>query len=169
MHHDIKSDTLYKMESMLQYTVLLTLGLHQTPPSNPRVGTSVLPKSVTYPEGLVDTQRPAVPNAHPVVSAQSQLSTCEDARPLVVRGSHPQVTWGVSGVNQSARIPHASAGSRTGVRDVHRTGAGLQTVREWGKVSWEEEVGAVLPLPPGPGWNDGDSRASLHSQHVIVV
>ena len=40
MHHNIKSDTLYNMESMLQYTVLLALGLHQTPPSNPRVGTS---------------------------------------------------------------------------------------------------------------------------------
>ena len=39
------------------------------------------PKGVTYTEGLVDTQHPAVLDAHLVVSAQSQLSTCEDARP----------------------------------------------------------------------------------------
>ena len=30
-------------------------------------------------------------------------------------------------------------------------GAGLQTVGEWGKVSWEEEFGGVLPFPPGSG------------------
>ena len=78
MHHNIKSDTLYNMESMLQYTVLLALGLYPTPPSDPRVGTSDSPKLVTYPEGLVDTQHPAVPDAHPVVvSAQSQLNTWE--------------------------------------------------------------------------------------------
>jgi len=35
----------------------------------------------TYPKGLVGTQHPAVLDDHPVVSAQSQLSTCEDARP----------------------------------------------------------------------------------------
>jgi hypothetical protein len=40
-----------------------------------------LTKSDHNPEGLVDTQHPAVPDAHPVVSAQSQLSICEDARP----------------------------------------------------------------------------------------
>ena len=28
-----------------------------------------------------NTQVPAVSDAHPIVSAQSQLSTCEDARP----------------------------------------------------------------------------------------
>ena len=58
-----------------------TRGLHPTPPSNPGVGTPALPKAVTYPEGLVETQPPAVSDAHPVVSARSQLSTCEDARP----------------------------------------------------------------------------------------
>jgi hypothetical protein len=59
----------------------VTLGLHPTPPSNPGVGTPASPKAVTYPEGLVDTQHLAVPDAHSVVSAQSQLRTCEDARP----------------------------------------------------------------------------------------
>jgi len=59
----------------------ITRGLHQTPPSNPRVGTQSSPKAVTHPEGLVNTQHPAVQNDHPGVSAQSQLSTCEDARP----------------------------------------------------------------------------------------
>jgi hypothetical protein len=38
----------------------VTRGLHPTPPSNPRVGTPASPKAVTYPEGLVDTQHPAV-------------------------------------------------------------------------------------------------------------
>jgi hypothetical protein len=59
-------------------------GLHQTPPSNLGVGTPVSLKAITYPEGLVVTQHPAVPDAHcthPVVSDQSQLSTCEDAHP----------------------------------------------------------------------------------------
>jgi hypothetical protein len=59
----------------------VTRGLHPTPPSNPRVETPASPKAVTYPEGLVHTQHPAVPDAHPVVSVQSQSSTCEDARP----------------------------------------------------------------------------------------
>jgi len=58
-----------------------TRGLHPTPLSHPGVGTPASPKAVTYPKGLVDTQLPAVPDAHPVVSAQSQLRTCEDARP----------------------------------------------------------------------------------------
>ena len=51
------------------------------PSFQPRVGTPVSPKMVTYPKGLVDTQHPAVLDDHPVVSAQSQLRTCEDARP----------------------------------------------------------------------------------------
>jgi hypothetical protein len=50
------------------------------PPSHPGVGTPATQKAITYPEGLVDTQHPAVPDAQPVVSAQSQLCTCEDAR-----------------------------------------------------------------------------------------
>jgi hypothetical protein len=60
-------------------------GLHPPLPSTPGVGTPASPKvaspGVTYPAGLVDTQHPAVLDAHPVVSAQSQLRTCEDARP----------------------------------------------------------------------------------------
>jgi hypothetical protein len=47
-----------------------TRGLHPTPPSNPGIETPASPKVVTYPEGLVDTQHPPVPDAHPVVSAQ---------------------------------------------------------------------------------------------------
>jgi hypothetical protein len=30
---------------------------------------------------------------------------------------------------------------------MHRTESGLQTVRKWGKASWEEEFRAVLPFP----------------------
>jgi hypothetical protein len=41
------------------------------------VGTPVSPNMVTYSKGLVDTQHPAVLDDHPVVSAQSQLRTCE--------------------------------------------------------------------------------------------
>jgi len=52
---------------------------------------------------------------------------------------------------------------------MHRTGSGLQTVRRWGKASWEEEFRAVLLFPPGPGWNDRDPRVSLDSQPVVVV
>jgi hypothetical protein len=49
---------------------------------NPGVGTPASPKMVTYPEGLVGPQHPAVLDAHPVVSAQSQLRTSErGARP----------------------------------------------------------------------------------------
>jgi hypothetical protein len=59
----------------------VTRGLHPTPPSNPGVATPASPKAVAYPGGLVDTQFPAVSDAHPIMSAQSQLSTCEDARP----------------------------------------------------------------------------------------
>jgi hypothetical protein len=50
----------------------VTRGLHPTPPFNPKVRTPASPKAVTFPEGLVDTQHPPVPDAHPVVSAQSQ-------------------------------------------------------------------------------------------------
>ena len=34
---------------------------------------------------------------------------------------------------------------------MHRTVSGLQTVRGWGKVSFEEELRAVLPFLPGSG------------------
>jgi hypothetical protein len=47
---------------------------------------------------LMGTQHPAVLGDHPVVSAQSQLSTCGDATRMPVhKGVHtptPQVTWG---------------------------------------------------------------------------
>ncbi len=42
----------------------VTWGLHPTPPFNPGVGTPASQEEVTFPEGLVDTQHPAVPNAH---------------------------------------------------------------------------------------------------------
>ncbi len=74
---------------------------------------------------------------------------------------------GVSGVNQSARIPHA------GSYQMHRTGSGLQTVRESGQASGEEEFWTVLPFPPwltlNPGWNDRDPRVLIDSRPVIVV
>jgi len=38
-------------------------------------------KAVTYPAVLVNIQHPTVADAHPVVSAQNQLRTWEDARP----------------------------------------------------------------------------------------
>jgi hypothetical protein len=47
--------------------------------------TPASPGAITYPEGLVDTQHPAVPDTHPVVSARSQLSTCM----TVHKGVHP--------------------------------------------------------------------------------
>ena len=77
----------------------VTRGLHPTPPSNLGVGTPGLPKAVTYPEGLVETQPPAVSDAHPVVSARSQLSTCEDARPS--GGAPPGDVGGFEGPNES--------------------------------------------------------------------
>ena len=61
----------------------VTRGLHPTPPSNPGWLTG-LTKNGHVPKGtcgLMDIQHPAVLDDHPVVSAQSQLSTCGGARP----------------------------------------------------------------------------------------
>ena len=59
----------------------LSVKSHSGIAPDPGVGTQASPKTVTYPEGLVDVHHPTVPDAHPVVSFQSQLSTCEDSRP----------------------------------------------------------------------------------------
>ena len=58
-------------------------GLHPTPPSNPGLAhlshqNGHVPRGTC---GLMDIQHPAVLDDHLVVSAQSQLSTCGDARP----------------------------------------------------------------------------------------
>jgi hypothetical protein len=62
----------------------------------------------------VDTQHPAVPNAHPVVSAQIQLSTCEDA--TSIRGcTHPLVTWVIAEVPLATPTMQAVQGSWVGL------------------------------------------------------
>jgi hypothetical protein len=76
-------------------------------------------------------------------SKPSIVETKVASKPSIVETKAHRFGSKAPGVNQSARIPHA------GSYQMHRTGSGLQTVGEWGKASWEEESGAVLPFPPG--------------------
>jgi len=73
--------TYYKAANGPKFPSKVTRGLHQTLLPTQRLEHRPTKKAVTYPKGLVDTQHPDMPDAHLVVSAQSQLSTCEDARP----------------------------------------------------------------------------------------
>ena len=114
--------------------------------------------------GLMGTQHPAVLGDHPVVSAQSQLSTCGDHRP-VHKGVHP--TGDVGGLRGSINL--LASHNPIPSTEMHRTGSRLQTVREWGSASSEEEFREVLPFPPGSGLEQQRSSASLDSQPVVAV
>ena len=77
----LRTQTKCQLSQISHLSVKSHSGIAPDPSFQPRVGTLVSPKMVTYPKGLVDTQRPAMLDDHPVVSAQSQLRTCEEARP----------------------------------------------------------------------------------------
>ena len=108
------------------------------------------------------TQHPAVLGDHPVVSAQSQLSTCGDARP---KGGahHPGDVGGFWGsINLLASHTPIPSGCVGQGRDSKPSEGGV-------KPRGKKSSGGSFRFPPGPGWNDRDPRASLDSQPVVVV
>jgi hypothetical protein len=105
----------------------------------------------------VGTQHPAVSDAHPVVSAQSQLRTCEDARPQC---TNPRGGFRGSINLLTSRTPVPSRNIGQG-RDSKPSESG---VKPHGK-----KISGRSFRFPRPGWNDRDPRASLDSQPVIVA
>ena len=95
-----------------------------------------LTKNVHVPKGTRGHPTPRRVGCPPVVSAQSQLSTCEDAR-------------------DDDNVFYQFVLAETKNRSPIRGDMGGFGVREWGKASWGEEFGAVLlpgrfPSPPPP-------------------
>ena len=77
----------------------------------------------------------------------------------VQRGcTHPLVTWRVSGVNQSARVPNP------GSWQMHRTVVTPNRWRVGSSLMERKSSGRAFRFPPGPGWNFRDPRESLDPQ-----